>query len=171
MVLDFDPARTRIEFTLDAFLHTVHGAMQMSKGMIEIDPSTGHASGLIVVDARSADTGNDGRDNKMHKEILGSEMYPEITFTPTGVQEPMAPEGKSRVQLRGIIRLQGREHEIATQVNVQIAGDEWTAETTFPVPYVMWGLKNPSTLFLRVKNTVDLTIRAAGRLQTAAPQH
>ena len=170
MLLELDPAGTHVEFTLDAFLHTVHGTMKMSQGSVGLDPATGRATGRIVVDARSADTGNDGRDNKMHKEILESQKYPEITFTPTQVQGQLAPQGKSQVQLRGIISLHGREQEIATQVDVQINGTEWTGETIFPVPYVKWGLKNPSTLFLRVKDTVNLTVRAAGRLSVAAPQ-
>ena len=51
---------------------------------------------------------------------------------------------------------------------MQITGNEWTAETTFSVPYVKWGLKNPSNLFLRVKDTVNLTVRAGGRLSRRA---
>jgi polyisoprenoid-binding protein YceI len=170
MVLELDPARTQVEFTLDAFLHKVHGTMQMSQGKIEVDPATGQAGGRVVIDARSAHTGNDGRDNKMHKDILESQNYPEITFTPVRVEGQMAPEGKSQVQLRGIIGLHGREQEITTPVDVEITGSEWHAETTFAVPYVKWGLKNPSTLFLRVKDTVNLTIRSAGRIAPAAPQ-
>jgi len=75
LTLELDPAKTRIEFTLDAFLHTVHGTMKLSQGNIEVDPGTGKAAGRFVADARSAETGNDGRDNKMHKEILESDKY------------------------------------------------------------------------------------------------
>ena len=169
MILELDPSKTRVEFTLDAFLHTVHGTMRLTQGKIEFDPATGMATGRMVVDARSAATANEGRDNKMHKEVLESQKYPEITFTPTQVQGSVASQGKSQVQLRGIIGLHGREQEITTPVDVQITGDEWTGETTFLVPYVKWGLKNPSTLFLRVKDTVSLTVRAAGRLSAAQP--
>lgn len=169
-VFELDPAKTQIEFTLDAFLHTVHGTMKLTQGAVTIDPATGKTSGRIVVDARSANTGNDGRDNKMHKEVLESQKYPEITFTPVQIQGQLAPQGKSQVQLRGILGLHGKEQEIITPVDVQITGDQWTAETTFPVPYVKWGLKNPSTLFLRVKDTVNLTVHAAGRLSPAAAQ-
>lgn len=164
MALELDPAKTRVEFTLDALLHTVHGTLKLKQGRIEIDPATGQCSGRVVVDALSADTGNDGRDNKMHKEILESQKYPEIIFTPTQVQGQIAPQGNSRVQLRGTVSLHGREQELVTPVEVQITGNEWTGEATFPVPYVKWGLKNPSTFFLRVKDTANLTVHAAGRL-------
>jgi polyisoprenoid-binding protein YceI len=164
MVLELDAAKTRVEFTLGATLHTVHGTLKLEQGRIEIDPATGQCSGRVVVDALSAGTGNDGRDNKMHREILESQKYPEITFTPTRVEGPIAPQGNSRVQLRGMLSLHGREQEIASTVEIQIAGDEWTGETAFPAPYVKWGLKNPSTFFLRVKDTVNLTVHAAGRL-------
>jgi len=163
MVLELDPAKTRVEFTLGATLHTVHGTLKLEQGRIEIDPA-GQCAGQVVVSALSAGTGNDGRDNKMHREILESQKYPEIIFTPTQVEGPIAPQGNSRVQLRGTLSLHGREQEIVTPVEIQIAGDEWTGETTFPAPYVKWGLKDPSTFFLRVKDTVNLTVHAAGRL-------
>jgi polyisoprenoid-binding protein YceI len=162
MVLEFDPARTQVRFTLDAFLHTVHGTMQMNQGKIEVDPTTGQATGRVVVDARSADTGNDGRDIKMHKDILESQEYPDITFTPVRVEGQFAPEGKSQLRLHGNIGLHGSEQEITMKVDVEIAGSEWSAETTFAVPYGKWGLKNPSTFFLPVKDTVNVTIHAAG---------
>ena len=170
MVLELDPAKTRVEFTLDAVLHTVHGTLKLKQGRMEIDPAAGHSSGRVVVDALSADTGNGGRDNKMHREILESQKYPEVIFTPTQVEGQIAPQGHSRVQLRGMLSLHGREVEVVTQVEVQIAGDEWTGETSFPVPYVKWGLKNPSTFFLRVKDTANLTVHAAGRLTLALNQ-
>jgi polyisoprenoid-binding protein YceI len=170
IALELDPAKTQIEFTLDAFLHTVHGTMKLTQGAITIDPATGKAGGRFVVDARTANTANDGRDNKMHKDVLESQKYPEITFTPAQMQGALALQGKSQVQLRGMVGLHGREQEIVTPVDVQITGDQWSGETTFPVPYVKWGLKNPSNLFLRVKDTVILTIHASGRLTSSPPQ-
>src|SRR5262249_6342254 len=111
MTLDLDPAKTQVKFTLDAFLHKVHGTMKLTQGRIEIDTAPGEASGRMVVDARSAETGNDDRDSRMHKEILESQKYPEIVFSPKHVEGAVSPQGKSHVQLRGIISIHGREHE------------------------------------------------------------
>jgi polyisoprenoid-binding protein YceI len=167
-VVEFDPAKARVEFTLGAFLHAVHGTLKLKEGRIEVDPATGHCSGRIVLDALSADTGNDGRDNKMHKEILETQKYPDITFTPTQLQGSLAPQGDSELELRGTIALHGTEQEIAVPIKVHISGTEWSGEAAFPVPYVKWGLKNPSTLFLRVKDTVNVTVQAAGRIEPTA---
>jgi polyisoprenoid-binding protein YceI len=167
--LELDPSRTQVEFTLDAFMHTVHGTMKLTQGRIQFDPATGEAGGLIVIDARSANTDNDGRDKRMHKEILESATYPEISFSPHQVQGQVQAQGQSKVQMRGMVNLHSRQQEIVIPVKVQFTGDEWFGEATFPVPYVKWGLTNPSNLFLRVKDTVILNIRAAGRVSGGRP--
>jgi hypothetical protein len=63
---------------------------------------------------------------------------------------------------------------------VQIDGDQVSADLRFVVPYEQWGMKNPSVLFLRVSNKVEITVHAVGRLmpvaassaaQSGAPTH
>lgn len=164
IMLELDPAQTSVSFTLDAFLHVVHGTMKLTAGHIAIDPASGTAMGAFTVDARSAETGNSGRDSRMHKEILESARYPEISFTPMSVQGRIAPQGVSRVQLRGLFRIHGHEETVTLPVDVQFSENNWSGETDFVVPYVKWGLKNPSNVFLRVKDSVTLTVKAAGRV-------
>jgi hypothetical protein len=53
------------------------------------------------------------------------------------------------------------------KTTVHVAGDLITATTHFAVPYVEWGMKNPSTLFLRVGDKVDIDLQAAGRIRAA----
>ena len=164
IVLELDPAQTTVSFTLDAFLHVVHGTMKLTEGHIAIDSASGTATGAFTVDARSAETGNSGRDNRMHKEILESAKYPEISFTPMSLEGRVAPQGISQVQLRGLFRIHGHEETVTLPVQVQFSENTWTGETTFVVPYVKWGIKNPSNVFLRVKDSVTLTVKAAGRV-------
>ncbi len=95
MILELDPANSRIEFTVAATLHTVHGTFALKHGTIHFNPSNGAASGLVVVDAASGDSGNSGRDHKMHAEILESQRYPEITFTPTKMSGKVELQGDS----------------------------------------------------------------------------
>jgi hypothetical protein len=68
------------------------------------------------------------------------------------------------VTLHGTFRIHGADHEMDLPVRVRAAAETLTAETEFSVPYVKWGMKNPSTLFLRVGDTVKIDIKAAGRI-------
>jgi polyisoprenoid-binding protein YceI len=160
--LELDPARTAVHFTLKTSLHTVHGTFRLKNGKVNFDPAAGKLSGLIVFDATSGQSGNDGRDSKMHREILESQKYPEISFTPTEVQGPVKAEGDSRVQVKGALRLHGDDHEITIPVDVRISGSELSLDTNYSIPYIAWGLKNPSTFILRASDTVQLSIQAVG---------
>ena len=170
MTLELDPANTRIEFTVAATLHTVHGTFALKSGAVHFDPSTGSASGLVVVDASSGDSGNTGRDHKMHQQILESERYPEITFTPTKFSGKLELQGDSTVQLDGIFRLHGTGHPLTLPVPVQVKGSNLSARTHITIPYIAWGLKNPSTFILHVSDKVDIDITAVGRVQPVQSQ-
>lgn len=168
-VFTFNPSATKVEFTLAATLHTVHGTMNPKSGQIRFDPASGAASGEVIVDATSAKTGNNSRDRRMHKEILQSARYPQIVFTAQRLVGTIQPSGTSQVQLSGLFELEGRQHPMTLPVNVtREAGSSLIhATTTFSVPYVQWGVKNPSTLFLRVSDHLDMTIEATGPLTPA----
>jgi hypothetical protein len=59
--------------------------------------------------------------------------------------------------------IHGAEHEITLPVEVVAADGQFTASTHFFIPYVKWGMKNPSTLFLRVSDKVELTIHTVAK--------
>jgi polyisoprenoid-binding protein YceI len=158
--LNFEPAQTKVEFTLGDVLHTVHGTFALKRGSIRFDSATGKADGELVVDATSGNSGSGTRDRRMNKEILESAKFPEIVFRPHRVEGVVAPQGPSRVLLHGVFIIHGSEHEIAVPVDVQAESGQYTATATFAVPYVKWGMKNPSTLFLRVNDHVEITIQA-----------
>ena len=167
-VLELDPAQTQIGFTLGDVLHTVHGTFKLKQGTINFDAATGQASGLVVVAATSGDSGSHARDRKMHKDILQSDQYPEISFTPQQVQGQVLPKGDFKVQVLGTFTMHGAGHPLTLVVEAHLEGEQLTANTSFSIPYVSWGLKNPSTLFLRVSNTVDIVIQAAGHIRFVA---
>jgi len=162
LVLHCDPSHTVANFTLGASLHTVHGGFNVKRCEIHFDPSSASISGEVVVDVTTGQTGNDGRDRKMHKDVLESERYPEIKFRPGRVDGKVTPVTTSTVQVHGMFAIHGFEHEITVPVEVKLEGDHWTASAHFPVPYVEWGMKNPSNLFLHVRDTVEAEFKAAG---------
>jgi len=161
--LEIDPAQSKVEFTVGSTLHTVHGSFRLKRGTVRFDPATGKASGELVVDATSGDSGNDARDRRMHKDILQSGRYPEIVFRPDRVEGKVAAEGASQVQLHGVFSIHGAEHEMTVPVDVQAAGGQYTSTAHFVVPYIQWGLKNPSTFLLRVGDKVEIAVHTSAR--------
>jgi polyisoprenoid-binding protein YceI len=162
--LQFDPQQTTINYTLGDVLHTVHGTFSLKQGALQFDPAGGKISGQIVVDAKSGNSGNGMRDRKMHHEVLESDRFPEITFRPDRVDGAVAPQGKSSVQVHGIFSIHGADHELTVPADVQMSPDRWSATLHFGVPYVKWGLKNPSNLFLKVSESVDIDITTSGNV-------
>lgn len=165
-VLQLDPAKTTVNFTLADVLHTVHGTFRLKSGTIHFDPSSGAASGDVVIDAASGESGNHTRDKKMNKDILETERYPAIEFVPKHVIGQLALRGASQVQVEGTFRLHGSDHDLTLTLPIQISDKQLAASTHFEVPYEAWGLKNPSTLFLRVNNKVQIDITTVGTLET-----
>jgi polyisoprenoid-binding protein YceI len=163
-VLRIDPAQTQVEFTLGAVLHTVHGTFRLKRGEIRFDPVSGAAGGELVVDATSAESGDQSRDKSMHQKVLESDRYPEIAFRPDRVIGKVAAEGASQVRLHGMFSIHGAEHEIEMPAEVEAGDGQYRATVKFAVPYVQWGMKDPSTLFLRVDKRVDITIRTVAKL-------
>jgi polyisoprenoid-binding protein YceI len=162
--LDLDPAHTSITFTLGDVLHTVHGTFHLKHAELQFEPSSGKITGEIVVDARSGESGSGMRDRKMHKEVLESEQYPEVSFRPDRVEGRVASQGKSSVRVHGIFRIHGADREITVPADVEMAPDHWNAMVHFTIPYAKWGMKNPSTLFLRVSDSVEIDLAGSGSM-------
>ena len=166
--LNLDPSQTSVQFTLKDVLHTVHGTFRLKQGALQFDSGSGKVSGEIVVDAQSGDSGSSMRDRKMHREVLESETYPDISFRPIMVEGNLVDNGSSLVRVQGTFRIHGVDREISVPAVIQLSADHWIATVHFTVPYAKWGMKNPSTLFLRVEDTVAIDVSAAGRLVRAA---
>jgi polyisoprenoid-binding protein YceI len=159
----FDPAQSSVKFTLGDVLHTVRGTFKLKQGDLQVG-GDGKISGQIVVDATSGDSGNSMRDRKMHKEVLESAHYPEISFRPDHIEGSVASSGKSSVMIHGMFNIHGADREITVPAQVESNADHWTATVHFTIPYQKWGIKNPSTLFLRVSDTVEIDLVAVGSL-------
>jgi polyisoprenoid-binding protein YceI len=164
VVFQLDPQHTTLDYTLGDALHTVHGTFHLQRGSMRIGPASGKLTGEIVVDAKSGESGSGMRDRKMHREVLESDRYPEITFRPDRIEGQVSLRGKSSVQVHGIFSIHGSDHELTVPAEVEMSSDHWTATLHFKVPYVNWGMKNPSNMFLRVSEFVDIDLTASGNL-------
>ncbi len=159
-----DPAQTKVTFTVDSTLHTVHGDFRLKSGSIQFDNATGQAGGEIVVDAVSGQSGSDGRDKKMHKDILESPKYSDIVFTPQHIKGTVAAEGKSEIEVEGMLTMHGKSKPATLPLEVQLQGGAGTADGSFTVKYQEWGMKSPSTFILRVSDKVQIHVHAMGRM-------
>lgn len=165
--LSLDPEQSKVHYTVDSTLHTVHGTFNVKSGTITLDPASGKASGEVVVYATSGDSGNSSRDERMHREILETKKYPDATFRPRQVEGTVVPAGTSDVKVLGVINLHGRDHEIVALVHAEMAADRWTGTAKFDVPYIQWGIKDPSNWLLRVKPVVSVELDMTGTAKSA----
>lgn len=165
--LELDEEETRIAFELGATLHTVHGTARLREGSVALDPVTGRATGVIVVDAGSLETGNGRRDRVMHARVLRSADFPEIRLAPRLARGELASTGESRLSVQGVLTLLGSDHDVTLEVWTRVAGETLEADLEFEVPYVAWGLVDPSRALLRVAKVVRVRVEATGRLVEA----
>jgi polyisoprenoid-binding protein YceI len=162
IVFSVDPAKSTVHWSVDSSLHMVHGTFHVKRGTFSVDPATGKASGEIVVDATSGESGNDSRDRRMHKEILESGQYSEVVFRPDRADGTVVAQGNSSLKLHGIFSLHGADHELNVPAQATLTEGQWKGTAAFEVPYLAWGLKNPSNFLLKVKPVVDVQLDLAG---------
>jgi polyisoprenoid-binding protein YceI len=169
VAVSLDPERTTIAFSLGATLHTVHGSFKLKSGALRFDTATGEVRSEIVVDTQSGESGNASRDKRMRDEILETRRFPTAVFRPDRFEGRLSAEGDSQGTLRGRLELHGAEHEIQIPVRIQSSAGKAVVAARFEIPYVQWGLKDPSTLLLRVKDRVAIEIHATVDLPPEKP--
>jgi polyisoprenoid-binding protein YceI len=164
LTFELDPAATKIGLSFNATMHSVDGLLRARSGTLRLDPEAGTAQGRIILDAASAATGNSQRDSKMHEKILESRLFPEIVFDVDRISGTLHREGHSDVLLSGTIEMHGVRRRADLPAAVLVKGDQIRATGHLTVPYLEWGLRDPSFFVLRVAKEVQVAIDAAGRL-------
>lgn len=162
--LTISPESSVIGFTLGGSAHETHGTFHVQSGSIDFDRTAPKLSGSVVVAASSGKTGNDSRDKRMTNEVLDAPHFTDVSFAPHSYQGAIAPAGDSTLQVTGTFTLHGTSHELTIPMQVHIDGANCTVKTHFAVPYVQWGLKDPSVFILKVAKEVDVNLTVVGKL-------
>jgi polyisoprenoid-binding protein YceI len=162
--LELDAARTIVRFAVDGTAHETHGTFRLERGWIELDAATGAARGTVVVDAASGDSGSAARDRRMKDVVLQTDAHPHVEFHPTRFDGALGPDGEFDGTLHGTLVLLGVPHPVDAATHGRLAGAEMTASCRLTIPYVAWGLTDPSVLFLKVAKDVRLDVAAVGRV-------
>jgi polyisoprenoid-binding protein YceI len=104
------------------------------------------------VDAASCESGNQSRDRRMQRRSwIASVMRNSFSFP---ISWWVDLNGTSQVQIHGLLKIHGTTHERVLPVKAKVSPGQLTATTIFVVPYVKMGMKNPSTLLLKVNQDV-----------------
>ena len=159
-----NPDASEVKMTLDTTHEVVNGAFHIQSGSIEFDRSNPKMSGSVAVLAGSGKTGNDSRDKKMNKDILKVDQYTTVSFAPKTYTGTIAPSGDSTIQVSGVFTLLGTPHDLTIPMQIHMDGSKATARAQFVVPYVQWGLKNPSFMFWKAENDVAIDLDLVGQV-------
>ena len=159
-----NPDASDVKMTLKTNHEIVNGTFHVQNGSIAFDRSTRTISGSVVIAAGSGKTGNDSRDKKMNKDILRVEQYTTVSFAPKTYTGTIAASGDSTVQVSGVFTLLDTPHDLTIPMQIHMDGSKVTAKTQFAIPYVQWGLKNPSFMIWKADNSVAIDLNLVGQV-------
>ena len=145
-------------------VHTVHGTFHLKEGHVKVDEASGTVSGNLVADAASGESGNGSRDKRMQREVLESERFPEIRLTPMKVEGSVSMTGHSTVRVSGAFVIHGGNSDVTIPMDVSFTGEKVTGSGKFSIPYVDWGMKDPSNFLFKVDKSVEVEIIAVGKV-------
>jgi YceI-like protein len=159
-----NPDASEVKMKLNTTHEVVDGTFHIQSGSINFDRTASHISGIVIVAAGSGKTGNDSRDKKMNKDILKVDQFATVSFAPKAYNGTIAASGDSAIQVSGVFTLLGTAHDLTIPMQIHRDGSKATARAQFVVPYVQWGLKNPSFMFWKADNDVAIDLNLVGQV-------
>ncbi len=159
-----NPDASEVKMKLNTTHEVVNGTFHVQSGSINFNRTVSHISGIVIVAAGSGTTGNDSRDKKMNKDILKVDQFATVSFSPKTYNGMIADLGDSTIQVSGVFTLLGAAHDLTIPMQIHVDGMKATAKGQFVVPYVQWGLKNPSFLIWKAENDVTIDLNLVGQI-------
>jgi len=159
-----NPDASEVKMKLNTTHEVVNGVFHVQSGSIDFDRCGARISGMIIVAAGSGRTGNDSRDEKMNKDILKADQFTTISFAPKTSTGTILPTGDSTIQVSGLFTLLGTPHDLTIPLQIHMEGTKASAKAHFVLPYVQWGLKNPSFLIWKAASDVTIDLNLVGQI-------
>ena len=159
-----NPDASDVKMKLNTTHEVVNGTFHVQSGSIDFDRTASNISGTVIVAAGSGKTGNDSRDKKMNKDILKVAQFATVSFAPKAYNGTIAASGDSTIQVSGVFTLLGTAHDLTIPMQIHFDGSKATAKGQFNVPYVQWGLKNPSFMIWKADNDVAMDFNLVGQV-------
>jgi len=159
-----NPDASEVKITLNTTHEVVNGTFHIQSGSIEFDRRSPKMSGSVAALAGSGKTGNDSRDKKMNKDTLKVDQYTTVSFAPKTYTGTISASGDSTIQVSGVFTLLGNPHDLTISMQIHMDGSKAMARAKFVVPYVQWGLKNPSFLIWKAENDVAIDLNLVGQV-------
>jgi polyisoprenoid-binding protein YceI len=159
-----NPDASKVKMKLNTTHEVVNGSFHIQSGSIDFDRTALKISGSVIVAAGSGKTGNGSRDKKMDKEILKIDQYTTISFAPKTYSGTIASTGDSTIQVTGVFTLLGNPHDLTIPLQIHIDGSTATVKAQFVVPYIQWGLKDPSFMFWKAEHDVAIDLNLVGQV-------
>jgi hypothetical protein len=160
-----NPDASEVKIKLNTTHEVVSGAFHVKSGSINFDRAASQISGTVIVEAGSGKTGNDSRDKKMRKDILKVDQFATVSFAPKAYTGTIAASGDSTIRVTGVFTLLATPHDLTIPMQIHIDGSTAAAKGQFIVPYVQWGLKNPSFLIWKAENDVAVELNLVGTVK------
>jgi polyisoprenoid-binding protein YceI len=100
----------------------------------------------------------------MNKDILKVDQFATVCFSPRSYTGTILPAGDSTIEVSGVFTLLGTPHDLTIPLQIHMEGTKASANAHFVVPYVQWGLKNPSFLIWKAENEVAIDLNLVGQI-------
>jgi len=164
--LDARAARRIVQFVSDAPLERIVGRADGITASFSVDLTnlTAGASGKVVIDMNSFDTGLSVRNQHMQVNHLQTERFPTAVFTLKSIAsaEPrnISSGGTAALLMRGELDLHGvkKEYEILGTLTYNPADGSLRVQCVWPLSLHDHDIPRPAFLFMKLAETQEITI-------------
>lgn len=159
-VLSVVPADSTVKFHGSSTLHDFDGTAKLVAGAFDL--TAGH--GMVEADATSMNTASEGRDEKMHGEIMVTTTWPRIRFDLTRF-EPAAAGAAAGGTAHGRWTMHGVTREISIPLTFSDVGTPPVrhAKAAFTLDIRRWSIPVPRVVIItvdpQIKVDLDLVLK------------